>query len=1551
MNNVALEVFLLLTNVSQLKNRDRVIDLFIEGLCVIFTGYSFKWFSENKEIPDSTLLVSTRSKIYGHIHFSKEISLDKELYSLFYNSVQLVSIFLERLEQDELLSSQISQIQSSVNEQTSRLIEKKDELSEMNEELIEKNKSLLELNQQLEIEIEVRKKLEESLAESETHFRTLADSGQALIWTSGIDKKCNYFNQPWLNFTGRKLEQELGDGWVEGVHPDDLNHCVEIYVNAFDRREKFSMEYRIRNLNGEYHWIQDDGTPRFNSKGEFIGYIGHCLDINDRKQMEIALRESEARYQKVEAIGHVGNWEYNLQTSQFWGSDEAKRIYGFDQDSTDFSTDEVENCIPERDRVHQALIDLIETGKEYNLEIEILHRNSGESRIILSVAELERDKLGNPLTVMGVIQDITARKKAEKALLESETRFRSFVENANDIVYSLSLDGIFTYVSPNWKELLGHEVDEVIGQSFGIFVHPDDIQKCLNVLERSITMGEKQSGIEYRVLHKNGSWRWHTTNSSPILNANNEVFSSIGIARDITERKKMEVELKIREERLSMIMDATHTGVWDWDLVNDHWYASPLYYEMLGYESVQGESDRRVWLERIHPDDREAVSLKISKVLSGAEKEYVYDARMRHADGSYRWHSVQGYVTSHDPSGNVTRMIGTRIDISERKKAERLLNESQALYHSFVEHLPASVFRKDSQGRYVFVNTRFCQLKGLAPEEIIGKTPNELSDYEKFMKPQRAFDTKGIQRTIADQGTDHHIRIMKTGRPIELIEEYTQPDGTIKYFQVIKSPVFDADGVVIGSQGVQLDITERRLAEEAIRDSEQLFSNIFYNSPVAMSITSRGDGKIVDVNDTFLRDLEFERDEMVGRSIMELGIFFDVESRTKLIDALLKDGFVTGFECPFLTKNGRTMFGLLSMTFIHYKGKPHQLTTVIDITERRQTEEALRKSEARFSTIFHTSPTPTIISEISTGRFIDFNQQWVNMIGYSSEEMIGRTSGELNIFTDYAERGKVIDELKMKGYVKEASLNIITKSGEIKYVLWSIEIINLAGDDVILSQLHDITQRKKLELEIIEKQHEVQAILDASIDIVALVNDKGEFLSCNQKLIQRWNRPKEELIGHSAAEILPPHIFRNRVESINRVVKTGITEQFVDGFSDRFYEVVIVPIFEANKSVKNVALFSRDVTENMKADEELRKLQRAVEQSPDSIIITSSNGIIEYANPAILKLTGYSNEELIGKNPRIFSSGEKSKDEYKILWDTVGSGNVWQGEFLNKKKNGELYWESSTISPVIDDTGKITHYLAISEDVTEQKKLTRELIEAKEHAEESDRLKESFLANMSHEIRTPMNSIMGFASLLPEENSKELMSQYAQIIVQNSEQLVSIIDGIVLYSKLQTRLFAFHPKLFSVKKLLDDVQLSFNLPDFQNGVKLKAEYTIPIDTMIESDYDKIRQVFTNLVSNAFKYTVEGVITIGFMKEENLIKFYVSDTGIGIPEKDKNQIFERFYRGSNINSSAIRGTGLGLSIVKELVELLGGKIWVESELGRGSTFFFTVSNEQFLKTKM
>jgi PAS domain S-box-containing protein len=283
-------------------------------------------------------------------------------------------------------------------------------------------------------------------------------------------------------------------------------------------------------------------------------------------------------------------------------------------------------------------------------------------------------------------------------------------------------------------------------------------------------------------------------------------------------------------------------------------------------------------------------------------------------------------------------------------------------------------------------------------------------------------------------------------------------------------------------------------------------------------------------------------------------------------------------------------------------------------------------------------------------------------------------------------------------------------------------------------------------------------------------------------------------------------------------------------------------------------------------------------------------------------------------------------------------------EYRLKHHTGEYRWIQDMGTPNYNSDGMFIGYIGHCFDITDRKKMEFDLIAAKEKAEESDRLKSSFLANLSHEIRTPMNSIMGFASLLPDEQDKELIDKYAQTIVRSSEQLTHIIDDIVLYSKLQTKLLSYFPAQFEVNKLLADVRQSFNLPDYQRGVELLIDQNSNEAISLVSDYEKVRQIITNLVSNAFKYTPRGTITLGYQQTDENIILFVKDTGMGIPSNELQRIFERFYRGSNVNKGVISGTGLGLSIVEELIEILNGKIWVESETGKGSCFYIALPNK-------
>jgi PAS domain S-box-containing protein len=396
----------------------------------------------------------------------------------------------------------------------------------------------------------------------------------------------------------------------------------------------------------------------------------------------------------------------------------------------------------------------------------------------------------------------------------------------------------------------------------------------------------------------------------------------------------------------------------------------------------------------------------------------------------------------------------------------------------------------------------------------------------------------------------------------------------------------------------------------------------------------------------------------------------------------------------------------------------------------------------------------------------------------------------------------------------------------------------------------------------------------------------------------------------------------------------------IDGTS--LWSEIKVSRLEGSPAIpEGVLCVARDITRKKMAQDELRKVSRAVEQSHSAILITNVKGEIEYVNPALSAISGYTPEELLGKNPSVLGTGDFDEEVVKELWATLSRGEVWNGEFCNRKKNGEIYWEWATISPVSDSYGNITHYVDIRKDTTEQKKINNELIKAKERAEESDRLKSAFLANTSHELRSPLNSIMGFAGLLTEETSMENVAAYSNIIVKSSEQLVHIIDDIVLYSKLQTNSLSYKGTSFEINPLLMEIAEAYRLPEFQQSVKLEVIPYSQYPGLLHTDREKLKQVLVNLITNAFKYTREGSIRVGCTKKTTHYHFFVEDTGMGIPANELGKVFDRFYRGTNVLKSVIGGTGLGLSIVTELVSMLGGEIWAESEVDKGTTFYFTV----------
>lgn len=548
----------------------------------------------------------------------------------------------------------------------------------------------------------------------------------------------------------------------------------------------------------------------------------------------------------------------------------------------------------------------------------------------------------------------------------------------------------------------------------------------------------------------------------------------------------------------------------------------------------------------------------------------------------------------------------------------------------------------------------------------------------------------------------------------------------------------------------------------------------------------------------------------------------------------------------------------------------------------------------------------------------------------------------------------------------------ICVSGSIGEII-AIELLKMGAVDYVLKDrmerlpfaikraIKEAQEKKALKIaeHALHKSESIQRKLIANIGDVIIIIDKNginKYISPNIENLFGWK--PEEQVGKHTEDVLHPDDLKKAKKFEAKIIKKHGTKGTLEvRFKRKDGDYVWVEITMVNllsdPEIQGVLGNYHDISERKKAEESLVNLKTAIDKSKVSVVITNSEGKIEYVNPFFTETTGYSLTECLGQTPGVLNSGYHSAEYYKVLWETIKSGETWEGEFYNRKKNGEFYWENAIISPVENDKKVITHFVAVKTDITDAKKINQELLQAKVRAEESDRLKSAFLANMSHEIRTPMNGILGFAELLKEPDlSGEQQKYFISIIEKSGARMLNIINDIVDISKIESGQMRLENKETNINEQLDYI-FNFFKPEVEaKGIGFSLKNALPVNEVnMFTDSEKIYAILTNLVKNAIKYTNEGTIEFGYVLKNELkttqndsgyvLEFFVKDSGIGIPGDRHNAIFERFIQADIIDKMARQGAGLGLAISKAYIEMLGGKIWVESELGQGSTFYFTL----------
>jgi two-component system cell cycle sensor histidine kinase/response regulator CckA len=396
-----------------------------------------------------------------------------------------------------------------------------------------------------------RKHAESALRESEERFRTLADRAPVMIWMAGLDKLCHFFNRPWLEFTGRTIQQELGNGWAEGVHPEDLDRCLATYVSSFDARRSFGIEYRLRHADGEYRWILDNGTP-FYRGGEFAGYIGSCIDITRQKRLEEALRSNQVQLMDSQRLAKVGSWELDVATRRTRWSDEWYRIFGLQRDvRPEFET--FLSCVHPNDRgiVLNGEKQSHSAEKPYEVEFRIVRRD-GEVRFIRSIVEPIRNEDGVLIRLAGANQDITEQVKATALLRESEARLKSAERLTHVGNWILDIKANRLSWSEEIFRIMGLPPESLPSYEASLqMIAPDDrdrVEQCF----RGALAEKKGKRIEFRIVRPSQEVRRVVCTAEVLLDEDGSPERLFGAFQDVTDARRAQEEAFARQKLESL---------------------------------------------------------------------------------------------------------------------------------------------------------------------------------------------------------------------------------------------------------------------------------------------------------------------------------------------------------------------------------------------------------------------------------------------------------------------------------------------------------------------------------------------------------------------------------------------------------------------------------------------------------------------------------------------------------------------------------------------------------------------------------------------------------------------------------------------------------------------------------------------------------------------------------------------------------------------------------------------------------------------------------------
>lgn len=1274
---------------------------------------------------------------------------------------------------------------------------------------------------------------------------------------------------------------------------------------------------------------------------EAVGDVSFALDNFEkeaaRKKAEAAVAESEKRYHILAETSPVGIFHTDAEGSTTYVNPCWCSISGlsFDQALGNGWLS----------AVHPDDRELLTTG--WNNEV-LAHQTSmseyrfvrpdGTTAWVIGQAIPEKNATGKIVGYVGTITDVTEHRKAEEIILKEKNLTDTLINNLPGIFYLYDAGGKFIRWNKNFEDITGFSCDEIKNMHPLDFYDDSQHQK---ISARIKTVFEKsEPGVEVEILKKDKTTVPFFINSLKINYGGKDCLLGMGL--DLTERRKAEKEIQKASERYELIGKATNDGVWDWDLATGKVWANEMHQHLYGLTIEDSVPDYAEWLKRIHPDDRQRTEEQLDRARVSDSKSIVDEYRF--------WSDEKGWINifgrifiERNAAGIPVRLIGSMVDITEQKIAEEKLNEKNVQLQSLSDNLPGVMLFQltggaDGNRKFNYVSNGSLHIAGKTPLEII----NDPAILYNAILPE------DMPLMIAAEADSYNnLKVFN----VEVRSR--NQNGEIRWLNIISSPRKLHNGSIIWD-GFYVDITDRKLAEEATRISKESLEH-------AEELAQLGSWEIDTQNKSgkwskqMFRLFEFDEAARVpsftdylqkihidDRSVVE-------ENLQKMIEGVLPD--TVGI---FRTNNETGPMRFLQPSYRVFKnseGKIIKFTgTIQDITERIVYENQLMVSEEKYRVLVEQASDGIFIADES-GRFIMVNSSATKLSGYSTAEL-----EKLSIYNLVHPDSLLTDPFKFEDMLlpqgAHSERKMLKKDGSTLDVEINAKFL---PDKRFIAFIRDISERKKIAEEIKASEEKYRVLVEEASEGIYISDKTGRFVTVNASACRLAQHTEEELLDMSIYDFFVDDDLKARPPQFEALKqgKTIVSERIMKRKDGKFNHLEIT-----SKLLTDGRLLSlvRDVADRKKAEEAIRlsneRYNLVAKATNDSIwdldIVT---GEISRTGEGFKTLFGYDEAAAVHSDPEF--STLVHPDDLSATRASMAAAFAksdvfyWADEYRLLKANGDYAYVYDKGYIIRDENGKAMRMIGATQDITNRKeneihlkKLNEDLLQQTKALADSNAELEQFAYVASHDLQEPLRMVTSFLSLLEINYATrfdEKGKSYIHFAVDGAKRMRQIILDLLEISRVGRA--EDNMELLDLNLVVKDILHLLGKQIDESNAFIQMD-DLPVLYAYRSSFV---QVFQNLIGNSLKYKRKDVqprisITVKETTDDCWL-FAVADNGIGIDQEYFAKIFIIFQRLHNQNEFS--GTGIGLAITKKIIENMGGKIWLESRPGNGTTFYFTV----------